>query len=211
MAQEDHDVGVDNGTASARLGEEVHPGVAGLATGGNDSLLLFSADLHDEEFLTSSLSRDATNAPPDLESLERLALVHQVARRLGHEEDANTHDGREDERGTEDVAPVTRNTDEHGGDSVAKDFSEGNVELVQGHQVTTETAFDSLGDVDGNGSTLETDTGTEDDTGGDNHAIVHSTRLKRTTNGVKNARDEDSPTAAEVFVARRDKESTGDS
>jgi len=95
--------------------------------------------------------------------------------------------------------------------TVAKDFSEGNVELVQGHQVTTETAFDSLGDVDGNGSTLETDTGTEDDTGGDDHAIVHSTRLKRTTNGVKNARDKDSPAAAKVFVARRDKESTGDS
>jgi hypothetical protein len=131
LTQEDHDVGVNDGTASARLGEEVHPGVAGLATGGNDSLLLFSADLHDEELLASSLGRDAADAPPDLESLERLALVHQVARRLGHEQDANTHDGGEDERGTEDVAPVARDTDEHSSDSVAQDFSEGNVELVQ--------------------------------------------------------------------------------
>lgn len=211
LSKEDHDVGVDDGTASARFSEEVHPGEAIGAARSDLSLLLFSAYLHNEELLASLQSLDTTNAFPDLERLQVLALVHEVTGRLRHEEDTNTHDSGEDERGTEDVAPVARDADEHGSDSVSKNFTKSDVELVQRNQVTTKSAFDGLSDIDGDCTTLKTNTGAKDDTGGDNHAIVHSTSLKRTTNGVKNAGNDDSPAAPEVLVARGDEESTSNS
>lgn len=211
LTQEDHRVGVDNSPASSWFGEEIHPGEPVGAASGDLSLLLFSADLHDEEFLTRLESLNTTNASPDLESLEWFTLVHEVAWRFGHEKYTDTHDGGENEGRAEDVPPVAGNTDEHGSDCVSEDFSKSDVELVEGDQVTTESAFDGLGNVDGDCATLETDTGTKNDTSSDDHTIVDGTGLECTTDGVEDTRDEDSPATTEIFVARRDEESTGDS
>jgi hypothetical protein len=152
-----------------------------------------------------------TNALPDLECLQSFSLVHKVPRRFRHEENTDTHNSGEYKRGTKDVAPITRYSDEHGSNSVAKNFSESNVELVEGNEVTTESAFDSFGDVDGDGTTFETDTSTEDDTGSNDHAVVHRSGFERTTDGVEDTGDENSPTATKVFVAWRDEEGTGNS
>lgn len=63
-------------------------------------------------------------------------------------EHADKHDGGEDEGGSEDVTPVSFDGDEHGADGVSKNFTEGDVELVQGDHVATHLSFDRLCDVD---------------------------------------------------------------
>jgi hypothetical protein len=80
LAKEDHNVGVDDGTASTRLGKEVHPREAVRSSRSDLSLLHLGADLHDEELLTRLVGSSTPDALPDLECLQRLALVHQITR-----------------------------------------------------------------------------------------------------------------------------------
>ncbi len=49
--------------------------------------------LHDEELFAIFGELGATDTLPDVESLEGMALVHEEAWRLGHEEHSNEHDG----------------------------------------------------------------------------------------------------------------------
>jgi hypothetical protein len=106
LTKEDHDVGVDDRTTSTRLGEEVHPWVIARAASSNLSLFHLSADLHDEELFARLVGGSTTDALPDLERFERLSFVHKVPRALRHEKDTDTHDCREQERATENVAPI---------------------------------------------------------------------------------------------------------
>jgi hypothetical protein len=209
LAEEDHDVGVDDGAARTSFGEEVHPWVFVGATSSNLTFLLFGAKLHNKELLAGFVCSNTTDAAPDFVCLERLALVHKVTRALWHEQDTDTHDGGEDERGSENVAPVAGNTDEHGCDRVSENFTESDAELVERNQVTTQSRLDSLGDVDRDGTAFETDTSTEDNAGCDDHTVVHGTGFESTTDGVQDAGDDDSPATTKVFVTRRDEESTG--
>lgn len=91
---------------------------------------LHDSSVHEVELLPGIVLLNATDALPHLVGFEGLALVHQVSGAFGQEEHAGKHDGREDEGGAEDVAPVARHAEEDGSHSVAEDFSEGNVELV---------------------------------------------------------------------------------
>lgn len=91
--------------------------------------------------------------------------MHEETRTLGEEEHAEQHDGGEDERRSKDVSPVARDLEEDGGNDVSKDLSEGNVELVEGDEVSSDPSLDSLGDVDGNSTAFETDTETKDNSG----------------------------------------------
>jgi hypothetical protein len=59
---------------------------------------------------------------------------------------------------------------EHGSNSVAQDLAQGNVKLVQRHEVATDLALDGFGDVNGDGTALQSDTKTEDNTRSDDHA-----------------------------------------
>jgi hypothetical protein len=171
-------------------------------------MLLLHADLHDEELLASLHRLNASDALPDLVSIKNTALVQQETRRLRHVEHTDAHDGREDEGASKNVAPVARHGDEHRGDGISKDLTKSNVELVQRHQVSTELTLDGLGDVDGDGTTLKTNTGSKDQTGNDDHCEVHGTGAKGATDCVENAGDEDCPATTEHFVARRDQERT---
>jgi hypothetical protein len=211
LSEENHDVGVDNSTAGARLGDEVHPWKAVCATSSDLCLFLFGANLHDEEFLASFVSRNTANTAPDLVCLERLALVHKESWRLRHKEHTDTHDCGENEGTSEDVTPATVDSNEHSSYGVSENFTERNVKLIERYQVAAKSRLDGLGDVDGNCATFETDTGTEDDAGCDNHAIVDGTGFKGTTDGVEDTGDEDCPTTTEVFIAWRNEESTSDS
>ncbi|WDK15315.1 hypothetical protein CGRA01v4_06595 [Colletotrichum graminicola] len=170
LAEENHDVGVDQGAAGTRDGEEVHPRVAlVLGTFGDDLLLIQNRHLHDEELLLGLWRSDAANALPHLVCVQSPALVHQVTRRLGKEEHAGEHDGREDERRTEDPTPVARDVNENGGDGVAKDLTKCNVELIERDDISTDSSLGCLGDVYRDGTALKTDTQTQDNSCSDNH------------------------------------------
>jgi len=181
--------------------EKVHPGVAlVLGTLVDLGVLLTHGSRHDEELLAGLRRLNAADALPHLERLERLALVHEVARTLRQEEHAvmcqrlyinhdsrvptvplderssgnspEKHNGGKDKRRPEDVSPVARHLEEHRRDSIPEDLAEGNVELVQRDEVASDAALDCLGDVHGDGTALETDTEAEDDAGRDNHACA---------------------------------------
>ena len=57
------------------------------------------------------------------------------------------HDSRENQRGSEDIAPIAFHIQEDGCDDITEDFAEGDVELVQGHQVAADSSLDSFSDV----------------------------------------------------------------
>ena len=105
LSQKYHDVGVDDGAASTRNGEEVEPSeAAGAGLCGFE--LVEDGVLHDEEFFPVFLELRSADALPDIESFKGAALVHEEAGRFGHEEHAHQHDGGEDERGAEHVTPA---------------------------------------------------------------------------------------------------------
>ena len=96
LSEENHDVGVDDGTAGSRNGEEVKIDEF-LAASGTFDFLQYTV-LHDKEFFSVLLQFCASNTLPDVESFECFALVHEEPRRFGHEEHASKHDGRKDQR-----------------------------------------------------------------------------------------------------------------
>ena len=105
LTKEDHDIGVDDGTASTGHGDEVEPSeAAGAGFFGLE--LIEHGMLHDEEFLTIFLELCPADTLPDVESFEGAAFVHEEARGFGHEEHACQHDGGEDEGGAEHVSPA---------------------------------------------------------------------------------------------------------
>lgn len=129
--------------------------------------------LHDEEFLSVFRELGAANAFPDVEGFEGAAFMHEEARRLGHEEHADEHDGGEDEGRAEHVAPATTldsggqwsvlwkaeevtclDVNEDSSYDIAKYFSQCNVELVQRYQVPTIFSSHRFCDVDGYSSTF---------------------------------------------------------
>ena len=92
LAQEDHDVGVDNGAAGTGHCDEIEPGEpAGAGFGGFE--LVQDGVLHDEEFLAVFLQLGPADALPHVEGFEGAAFVHEKARGLGHEEHSGQHDG----------------------------------------------------------------------------------------------------------------------
>ena len=124
--------------------------------------------LYDEEFLSILGEFGAANAFPDIEGFEGAAFVHEEARRFGHEEHADKHDGGEDEGGTEHIAPAAAldsvgqrlalwkaeevtclDVNEDGSHDIAKYFSQRDVELVQRYQVPTIFASHAFCDVYG--------------------------------------------------------------
>ena len=154
---------------------------------------------------------DTANTAPDLVSLQRSLLVHKVTGRLGQEKHADTHDRGEHERAAENIAPGSVHGDEHGCYGVTKDFSEGDVELVEGNEVTTESALYGFGDIHGDGTTFETDSSAEDNAGCNDHTIVHAAGGECTADGVEDTGDDDSPAATKVLVTGRDEKSTSNS
>ena len=84
LAEEDHDVGVDDGAPAARHGEEVHPGELVLFS---DDVVFFLDDtgFHDEELFFGFEGVDAADALPDAIGFEGLALVHEEAGGFGEE------------------------------------------------------------------------------------------------------------------------------
>lgn len=105
LTKEDHDVGVDDGTASTGHGDEVEPSEA-AGTGVFGFELFEYGVLHDEEFLTVFLELCPTDTLPDVESFQGATFVHEEARGFGHKEHACQHDGGEDEGGAEHVTPA---------------------------------------------------------------------------------------------------------
>jgi hypothetical protein len=173
LAEENHHVCVDQGAAGAGHGDEVQPRELLVAGGlGDDHLFVLDRHLHNEELLPGLSALDTADALPYLVGVERLALVHEETWGLREEEHAEEHNGGEDEGGAEDIAPVAGNMQEHGGDGVTEDLAEGDVELVERNEVTTNSALDGLCDVDGDGTTLESDTHTENYTSSDDHTCV---------------------------------------
>ena len=67
LTKEDHDVGVDDGTASTGHGDEVEPSEAAGAGFFGFELIEYRV-LHDEEFLTIFLELCPTDTFPDVES-----------------------------------------------------------------------------------------------------------------------------------------------
>ena len=105
LAQKYHDVGIDDGAASTRDGDKVEPGeAAGAGLCGFE--LVEDRVLHDEELFAVLLELRSADPLPDVECFEGAAFVHEEARRLGHEEHADQHDGGEDEGRAEHVAPA---------------------------------------------------------------------------------------------------------
>ena len=105
LSQEDHDVGVDDGAASTRDGDEVEPSEAARA-GLCGFELVEDGVFHDEEFFPVLLELRSPDALPDIERFKGAALVHEEAGRFGHEEHAHQHDGGEDEGGAEHITPA---------------------------------------------------------------------------------------------------------
>lgn len=161
---------------------------------------------HDKELLAGLLLLNTADALPHLIRVEDLALVHQQTRRLWEKQHADTHDGREEQRGPQDPAPVSGHAQEDGGDGVPKNLAEGNVELVQGDEVAADSALHRLGDVHGDGAALETDAETEDDAAGDDHAVVDGTSFEGRADGVEDDGDHDGPPAAEALVDDAERE-----
>ncbi|KAI6771384.1 hypothetical protein HG531_009009 [Fusarium graminearum] len=69
-----------------------------------------------------------------------------------------------DDGGTHDVELLST-------DSISENLTKGDVELVERDQVSSDPSLNSLGDVDRDSTTLETDTETQDNTRGNNHAL----------------------------------------
>jgi hypothetical protein len=76
LSQEDHNVGVNDSSSGAWLGEKVHPWEAIRATSSNLSFLFFCANLHNKKFLSGFVGGDTADAPPDFVRLEGLTLVY---------------------------------------------------------------------------------------------------------------------------------------
>ncbi len=129
--------------------------------------------LHDEEFFSVFGEFGAANAFPHVEGFEGAAFVHEEARRFGHEEHADEHDGGEDEGGAEHIAPAAAldsvcqrlvlwkaeevtclDVNKDGSHDVAKHFSQCNVELVQRYQVPAIFSSHGFCDVDRHSSTF---------------------------------------------------------
>lgn len=128
LTQEDHGVGVDHGTTGTRVGEEVHPGILACVL----LLLALRRDglSHAQKFVLGVERLKATNPLPDAVGLNRFALVHEETRTFGKEQHSHEQDGREDQRGAEDVPPVAVDIDKDGGYCVAQNLTQGNVQLV---------------------------------------------------------------------------------
>ena len=105
LPQKDHDVGVDDGAASSRDGDEVEPSeAAGAGLCGFE--LVEDGVFHDEELFPVFLELGSTDALPDVECFKGAALVHKEAGRFGHEQHAHQHDSGEDEGGAKHVTPA---------------------------------------------------------------------------------------------------------
>ena len=129
--------------------------------------------LRDKKLFAIFLKFCATDALPDVESFEGAAFVYEKAWRFGHETHANQHDGRSPacnascrsanyfsdrcfcfvENGRSSYLDIDKNCRHN----VAEDFTQGNVELVQGNEITTILPGYRLGDVDWHRATLEPD------------------------------------------------------
>jgi len=209
LAQEDHDVRVDDGPARARVGEEVQPrppaGVVPLR-------LVLRADRldHAEELLLGVRRREPADALPHGVRLHRAVPVHEPAGALREEDHADEEDGGEDEGGAEDVAPVALDADEDGRDGVAQHLAQRDVELVQRDQVAAQPAGDALGDVDGDGAALEADARAQDEAAGEHHAEVDGAGLQRGAHGVEDAGHDDGPAPAQGLVGGRQDQGAGD-
>ncbi len=95
LSEENHYVGVDDRAASAGDCDEIEPSQGAGARFFVVELVQHGV-LHDEELLAVFGELGATNTLPDIESLERMAFVHEEAWRLGHEKHSDEHYGRED-------------------------------------------------------------------------------------------------------------------
>lgn len=75
LAQEDHNISINNRSSRSWDGEEVEPGEGARA---GILILKFLEDgvLHDEELLSVFLKLGAANAFPDVEGFESAAFVH---------------------------------------------------------------------------------------------------------------------------------------
>jgi hypothetical protein len=81
LTEEDHNIGVHNGTASTRLGEEIQPWEAlSLSAGNNACLLFLSADLHDKEFFSGFDICGPTHSLSGTEGVQQSTFVHKEAR-----------------------------------------------------------------------------------------------------------------------------------
>ena len=148
LSQEDHDVGVNDGAASTRDGDEVEPSEAtGAGLCGFE--LVEDGVFHDEEFFPIFLQLRSADAFPDIECFKGAALVHEEAGRFGHEEHAHQHDGGEDEGGAEHVTPAAAlegllekgacgrerptclDIDKDGSHDIAKDLTQSDIELIE--------------------------------------------------------------------------------
>jgi hypothetical protein len=139
-----------------------------------------------------------------------LTTYHQKPRTLGHKQNTNTHDCAEYEGAAKDIAPISVNSDEHGGDGIAENLAKSNVELVQRYQVTAEARFDGLGNVNWDCAAFETDTCTENNSSGNNHAVVDAASFESSADSVKDTRDDNGPATSKVLVAGRDEKCTSD-
>ena len=105
LPQENHDIGIDDGTAGARDCEEIQPG-QGASTRFFIVEIFEHGMFHDEELFAVFGKLGATNTLPDIEGFEGATFVHEETGGLGHEEHARKHDGRENQGGTEHVTPA---------------------------------------------------------------------------------------------------------
>ncbi len=105
LAEEDHDVGVDDGAASTGYSDKVEPSEAAGAGVFRLELVEYGV-LHDKEFFAVFLQLRPTNTFPDVEGFKGAAFMHEEAGGLGHEEHACQHDGREYEGGTKHISPA---------------------------------------------------------------------------------------------------------
>ena len=225
LAEEDHDVGVDDGTAGTGNGDEIEPGEA-AGSGFFGVELIDDGVLHDEELLAVFLELRPADALPDVEGFEGAALVHEEAGGFGHEEHACQHDGGEDEGGTEHVTPAAAlqyfqqrvwlcggigraylDVDENGGNDIPKDLAKSDVELVEGDQIPTVLSCHGLGNIDRHGSTCCISLGQHcsfgGSTGAPRHCLGAPDLLEQRENGLRKSYLRDQHQGLESHDRRR--------
>ena len=210
LPEEDHDVGVNNRSPSARHGDEVEPSER---TRSRDLVVVFVLHgmLHNEEFLAILLEFGASDTFPYIERFQSAALVHEETRRFRHPKHAYQHDGGEDKRGAQHVAPATAlDIHEDSSHDVAEHLSESDVELIQRDEIPTVFASDGFSDVDRDGTALETDAQAKDDTSRDDHAEVDGAGFEGAADCVEDQRDDDGHSTTDGLVGGTEEEGTTD-
>lgn len=100
------------------------------------------------------------------------------------------------------------NIDKDGRNNVAKDLTQSDVELVEGHQVSSVFSSHGLGNVDGDSPTFKTNAEAQNYTTSNDHAEADGSSFKCCTDGVQAQRDDDGHSTTYCLVQGAKKKCT---